>query len=55
MDPPFGNINRISDFSLNVNANDNDDFPERNSFDKYFIPLAEIKDFNPLIGNKPFF
>ena len=55
MNPPFGNINRMSDFSLNVNANDNDDFPERNSSDKYFIPLAEIKDFNALIGNKPFF
>ena len=27
----------------------------RNSFDKYYMPLVEIKDFNTLIDNKPFF
>ena len=32
---------------------DND--PTRDSFDKYFMPLVEIKDFNALVGNKPFF
>ena len=33
--------------------NDNDD-PTRTSFDKYFIPLVEIKDFNALIDKKTF-
>ena len=27
----------------------------RDSFDKYFIPLVEIKDFNTLTNNKPVF
>ena len=31
------------------------DDPTRNSFDKYSMPLVEIKDFNTLIDNKPFF
>ena len=34
--------------------NGNDD-PTRDSFVKYYIPLVEIKDFNALIDNKPFF
>ena len=34
--------------------NGNDD-PARNSFDEYYMPLAEIKDFNLLIDNKPIF
>ena len=29
--------------------------PTRLSFDKYYIPLVNIKDFNVLIDNKPFF
>ena len=32
----------------------NDD-PKRNLFDRYYLPLIEIKDFNALIDNKPFF
>ena len=40
--------------SFNVNASDNDDFPERNSFDKDYMPLGQIKDFNVLINNRPF-
>ena len=32
-----------------------DNNPTRNSFDKYYIPLVEIRDFNALIDNKPFF
>ena len=32
-----------------------DDDPARRSFDKYYIPLVEIKDFNVFIDNKPFF
>ena len=35
-------INTIS----NVNVNDNDDFSGRSSFDKYYIRLVEIEDFN---------
>ena len=31
------------------------DDPTRNSFDKYYMSLVEIKDFNALINNKPFF
>ena len=34
--------------------NGNND-PARSSFDKYYMPLVEIKDFNALIDNKPFF
>ena len=33
--------------------NSNDD-PTRDSFDEYYIPLVEIKDFNALIDNKTF-
>ena len=33
----------------------NDDDPTRRSFDKYYIPLLEMKDFNVFIDNKPFF
>ena len=51
----FRIINRLSVHSFSVNANDNDDFPEKNSFDKYYITLVEIKDVNVLINNKPFF
>ena len=32
-----------------------DDDPTRYSFDKYYIPLLEIEDFNAWINNKPFF
>ena len=35
-------------------GNGNDD-PTRDSFDKYYMPLVEIKDFNALIVSKPFF
>ena len=34
--------------------NGNDD-PTRDSFDKYYISLVEVKDFYALIDNKPFF
>ena len=32
-----------------------DDNSTRYSFDRYYMPLVEIKDFNALIDNKPFF
>ena len=42
IDPTFRNINRLFFHSFNFNANDNDDFPERNWFGKYYMLLAEI-------------
>ena len=51
IDPTFRNINRLFILSF---KNGNDD-PTRNSFDEYYITLVEIKDFNALINNKPFF
>ena len=29
--------------------------PSRDSFDNYYMSLVEIKDFNVLINNKPYF
>ena len=49
-DPRFRNINIFFVLSFK-NTNDY----SRLSFDKYYMPLVEIKDFNVLIGNKPFF
>ena len=51
IDPTFRNINRL--FVLSFKNGDND--PKRNSFDKYYMPLVEIKDFNALTDNKSFF
>ena len=51
IDPTFRNINRLFVFSF---KNSNDD-PKRDSFDKYYMLLVEIKDFNALIDNKPLF
>ena len=51
INPTFRNINRL--FVLSFKDGNND--PTRDSFDKYFMPLVEIKDFNALIKNKPFF
>ena len=47
----FRNINRL--FVLSFENGDYD--PMRGYFDKYYMPLVEIKDFNALIDNKPFF
>ena len=51
IDKTFRNINRL--FALSLKNGEDD--PTRNSFDKYYMTLIEIKYFNPLIGNKPFF
>ena len=51
IDQILRNINRLFAFSF---KNDNDD-PTRNSFDKYKMLLVEIKNFNALLDNKPFF
>ena len=51
IDPAFINVNRM--FVI-LFKNDNGD-PTWNSIDRYYMPLVEIKYFNPLIDNKPFF
>ena len=50
-DPTFTNTNRLF-VSLFKSCNND---PTTGSFDKYYMPLVEIKDFNALIDNKPFF
>ena len=51
IDPIFRNINRL--FVLLIkNRNDG---ANRDSFEKYYMSLIEIKVFNALIDNKPFF
>ena len=50
INPTFRNINGLFVLSF---KNDND--PVKGSFDKYCMSLEEIKDFNALIDNKPFF
>ena len=51
IDPTFRNINKLLALSF---TNGNGD-PMRDSFDGYCMPLVEIKYFNALIDNKPFF
>ena len=50
-DPTFRNINRL--FLLSFRNGDDD--PSRYSFDKYYMPLVEIKELNVLSDNKPVF
>ena len=50
IDPTLWNINRLFLLSFKFGKND----PTRNSLVKYYIPLAEIKDFNALINNKKY-
>ena len=51
IDLKFRNINRLFVFTFKNNDSD----PKTNSFDKYYITLARIKDFNALVNNKPFY
>ena len=51
IDLAFRNINRLFVLSF---KND-DDNPARNPFAIYYMSLVEIKDFNALIENTPFF
>ena len=46
-------IQHLESFVLSFKNGNND--LTRNSFNKYYIPLVEIKDFNALIDNKAFF
>ena len=45
------NINRLFLLSIKNEADD----PTKNVFDNYYIPFVQIKDFNALIDNEPFF
>ena len=47
IDPRFINIDRL--FVLSFKNGNND--PARDSFNKYYMPLVGIKDFNALIDN----
>ena len=49
--PTSTNFNRL--FVLSIINDDND--LGTNSFDKYYMPLVEIKDLNVLIDKKPGF
>ena len=51
IDLTFRNINRL--FVLSFKNGDDD--PTRYYFDQYYMSSVEIKDFNILIDNKPFF
>ena len=51
IDAKSRNINRL--FVLSFKNGDDD--PMRDSFDEYYMQFVEIKDFNTLIDNKPFF
>ena len=51
IDQTFRNINRLFVPSFK-NGNNN---PARNFFDKYYMPLAKVKNVNALIDNKSFF
>ena len=51
LDPAFRNINRFVVLSLRNGENNR----TRISFDKYYMPLLEIKDFNALVDNKSIF
>ena len=48
IDPTFSNINRL--FVLSVENQD-----DRISYDKYYMPSVEIKDYNVLIDGNAFF
>ena len=49
--PTFRNINRLFVLSFKNDIS----YSTRNYFDRYYMLLVETKDFNALIGNKPFF
>ena len=48
IDPTFSNVNRLFVLSF-----ENED--DRTSYDKYYMPNVEIKDYNVLIDGNAFF
>ena len=56
IDPTFTNVNRLFVLSFKNERGNNDESENvRTSFKKYYVPKAEIKDFNVLFDGKPFF
>ena len=51
IDPTFRNINTLFVLSFRIGNN----VSTTDYFDKHYMSLVEIKDFNALINNKPFF
>ena len=51
IDSTFRNINRLFVHSFQAGENN----PARKYFTKHYVTLIEMKDFNALIDNKPFF
>ena len=51
IDPTFRNINKLFVHSFKNGNND----PPKDQFNKYYMPLVEIKGFDALIDNKTFF
>ena len=52
IDPMFNKVNRLFVLSFkDENENEND----RLSFEKYYVPNLEIKDYNVVINGKSFF
>ena len=51
IDPTFRNINRLFVLWFKNGIDD----PTSNSFNKYYMPLIEVKYFNALMNDKPFF
>ena len=51
IDPSIGNINRWFVFTYN-NGNNS---LTRNYFDEHYISPLEVKDFNAIFDNQPFF
>ena len=51
IDSTFKNIVKLFKLSFK-NGNEN---LKRDLFDRYYMPVVEIKDFNTLVDNKPFF
>ena len=51
INPTFRNMNRLFVLSFKYGNNE----PTRYFFDKYYMPLAEIKELFALINNKSFF
>ena len=51
INPTFRNINRLFVLPFKNGSH----YANRNSFKKYYMSLVEIKDFNALVDNEPFF
>ena len=56
IDPTFTNVNRLFVLSFQRIAGENNTTKDyRDSFSRYYVPNAKIKDFNVLIDGKSFF